>query len=150
MSQLPKLQKVEKNLREGLRVKSLLLDKYLSEIVEVANEIVEVIREGNKIIIFGNGGSAADAQHIAAEFTGRFQHERRPLPALALTTNTSEITAIGNDYGYEYTFSRPVKACGIEGDLAWGISTSGNSENVIRGIKVAKELGLKTFTLPLL
>jgi len=105
---------------------------------------VEVLRRGNKVLLCGNGGSAADAQHIAAELTGRYKTERRGLPAIALTTDTSALTAIGNDYGYERIFDRQVEALANEGDLLIGISTSGDSLNVISALLLAKEMGAKT------
>ncbi|AXK48409.1 phosphoheptose isomerase [Aliarcobacter trophiarum LMG 25534] len=108
---------------------------------------VETLRAGNKILICGNGGSAADAQHIAAELTGRYKTERRGLPGIALTTDTSALTAIGNDYGYDRVFDRQVEALANKGDLLIGISTSGNSKNVINALKVAKELGCNTLGL---
>jgi len=147
MSELDKIHIITNNFEEYRKIKIELIDDYILDIVTVADEIYKIIESGHKILIFGNGGSAADSQHIAAEFTGRFQHERRPLPAIALTTNTSSLTAIGNDYGFDQVFSRPLQALGKKGDLAWGISTSGNSENVIKGIIAAKEKGIKTFTL---
>ena len=108
------------------------------EIIEkIALEIVECFKRGNKVILMGNGGSASDALHIAAEFVGRFEMERPTLPAIALTGNTSAITAIGNDYSYDEVFEKQVAALVNEGDVVWGISTSGNSENVIRGLKRA-------------
>lgn len=113
-------------------------------IEEIAMEIVECFKRGNKLIIMGNGGSASDAQHIAAEFVGRFEMERPSLPAIAITTNTSTITAIGNDYTYEDIFEKQVAALVNTGDLVWGISTSGNSENVIRGLKRALREDAKT------
>ncbi|MDP9954616.1 D-sedoheptulose 7-phosphate isomerase [Epilithonimonas hungarica] len=103
--------------------------------------LCEAINNGNKILLFGNGGSAADAQHIAAEFTGRFVKERRGLPAVAITTDTSALTAIGNDYGYEKVFERQIEALANPGDVLIGISTSGNSGNVIKALLKGKELG---------
>ncbi len=100
---------------------------------------VEALKKGKKIILFGNGGSAADAQHIAAELTGRYKTERQSLPAIALTTDTSALTAIGNDYGFDRVFSRQLEAFAAEGDVVIGISTSGNSANVIEALKLAKE-----------
>ena len=105
---------------------------------------VETLKNGNKILLCGNGGSAADAQHIAAELSGRYKTERRGLPGIALTTDTSALTAIGNDYGYDRIFDRQVEALANEGDLIIGISTSGNSKNVINALKLAQELGCKT------
>ncbi len=104
----------------------------------------KTILNGKKILIFGNGGSAADAQHIAAELTGRYKKERRGLPAIALTTDTSALTAIGNDYGYERIFDRQVEALANNGDLLIGISTSGNSQNVLNALTLGRELGCKT------
>jgi D-sedoheptulose 7-phosphate isomerase len=109
--------------------------------------IIKTLKSGNKILICGNGGSASDAQHIAAELTGRFEKERVALPAIALTTDTSALTAIGNDYGFERIFSRQVEALAKEGDLLIAISTSGNSRNVIEAIKSAKDLGCSVLTL---
>jgi len=105
---------------------------------------VEVLKRGNKVLLCGNGGSAADAQHIAAELTGRYKTERRGLPGIALTTDTSALTAIGNDYGYNRVFDRQVEALANEGDLLIGISTSGNSANIISALTLAKELGCST------
>ena len=113
-------------------------------IEKISDEFAKTLRDGNKILLFGNGGSAADAQHIACEFVGRFQCERKGLPAVALTANTSSLTSIGNDYGFKDVFSRQVEALGKKGDLAVGISTTGNSENVVEGIKAAKQIGLGT------
>ncbi len=106
--------------------------------------VSEAIVDGKKLLIFGNGGSAADAQHIAAELTGRYKSERRGLPAIALTTDTSALTAIGNDYGYKEVFKRQVEALANKGDVVIGISTSGNSKNVIKALKKAKKRGCKT------
>ena len=113
--------------------------------LEEASKIaVETLKNGNKILLCGNGGSAADAQHFAAELTGRYKTERRGLPGIALTTDTSALTAIGNDYGYDRVFDRQVEALASKGDLLIGISTSGNSTNVINALKVARDLGCKT------
>ena len=106
--------------------------------------IVETLKNGNKVLLCGNGGSAADAQHIAAELTGRYKSERRALPAIALTTDTSALTAISNDYGYNKVFERQVEALANKGDLLIGISTSGNSENIISALQLARELGCTT------
>ncbi|MEE8393140.1 MAG: D-sedoheptulose 7-phosphate isomerase [Rhodospirillales bacterium] len=107
----------------------------------LATVCVEGLGGGGKIVLFGNGGSAADAQHLAAELSGRYKMERRPLAAVALTTDTSALTAIGNDYGFDQVFSRQVEALVKPGDVAIGISTSGNSENVIEALKAARQLG---------
>ncbi|MDE1823205.1 MAG: SIS domain-containing protein [Candidatus Micrarchaeota archaeon] len=113
-------------------------------ILDLSTRIGKNMLEGKKLILMGNGGSAADSQHIAAEFVGKFQKERRPLMALALNTNTSSVTAIGNDYGYEKVFERQVEAFAREGDIVIGLSTSGNSENVVRAIEAANRLGCIT------
>ena len=107
----------------------------------------ETIKNGNKILLFGNGGSAADAQHIAAELSGRYKTERRGLPGIALTTDTSVLTAVGNDYGYDRVFDRQVEALAREGDLLIGISTSGNSKNVLRALSLGSNMGCKTIGL---
>jgi len=114
---------------------------------EAAKLIVETLKCGNKVLLCGNGGSAADAQHIAAELTGRYKSERRGLPAIALTTDTSALTAISNDYGYAKVFDRQVEALANQGDLLIGISTSGNSDNIISALGTAKELGCTTLGL---
>ncbi len=116
-------------------------------IKEVSKVIANALKNGNKVLIFGNGGSAADAQHIAAELTGRYKKERIALPAIALTTDTSAITAISNDYGYDRLFERQVEAFCKKGDIVIGISTSGNSKNVINGLLRAKELNGITISL---
>ena len=116
-------------------------------IAAVAESIVKAMQQGGKLLLFGNGGSAADAQHIAAEFVGRFAIERAALPAFALSVNTSCITAIGNDYGFDQVFARQIEAFGKAGDVALGISTSGNSPNVLLGLAKAKEIGLTTVVL---
>jgi D-sedoheptulose 7-phosphate isomerase len=116
----------------------------LNQVVECAEIIVDTLRKGGKVLIAGNGGSAADAQHIAGEFVSRFNYDRPGLAAIALTTDTSILTAIGNDYGYERLFSRQVQALGREGDVFIGITTSGNSANVLEALKTAKDAGLKT------
>ncbi len=127
---------------------SIKLKKYLQQeaknLVAMADLLVNAFRKGNKVLLFGNGGSAADAQHIACELAGKFYLDRAPLPAIALTTNTSALTAIGNDYGYEEVFVRQVKSLVKQGDVVIGISTSGNSPNVLRGIEEAKRLGATT------
>lgn len=116
----------------------------LNQVVNCAETIVETLRNGGKVLIAGNGGSAADAQHIAGEFVSRFHYDRPGLASIALTTDTSILTAIGNDYGYERLFSRQVQALGREGDVFIGISTSGNSANVIEAFKEAQKQNLKT------
>jgi len=116
--------------------------------IETASKIiVDALKNGNKVLLCGNGGSAADAQHIAAELTGRYKTERRGLPGIALTTDTSALTAIGNDYGYDRVFDRQVESLAQKGDVIIGISTSGNSKNVINALNLGKELGCKTVGL---
>lgn len=116
--------------------------KLKDEIVACVGKIIETLENGNKILLCGNGGSASDAQHIAAEFVGRFKRDRKALPAIALTTDTSIITAVGNDYGFEQIFSRQIEALGNKGDLLIAISTSGHSANVVRAVKEAKDAGI--------
>ena len=124
-----------------------VIDTLQKDIKTACEMSVATIKNGNKIILFGNGGSAADAQHIAAEFTGRYKTERKALPAIALTTDTSALTAIGNDYGYERVFDRQLEALANEGDLLIGISSTGNSENVVRAFNLGRELGCKSIGL---
>ncbi len=118
------------------------LAENLPKIRQAAGQIAGAVKNGNKILFFGNGGSAAEAQHFAAEFVNRMVMERKPLPAIALTADSSIITSIGNDRGFDEIFSIQIRALGKKGDLAFGISTSGNSANVIRGLETARELGL--------
>ena len=134
-------------IKEHNDIVELVRDEMLMNIQIVAEILVDTINKGNKIILFGNGGSAADAQHIAAELSGRYKMERRGLPALALTTDTSALTAISNDYGFKYVFSRQVEALAKDGDTIIGISTSGNSENVVEGLKIGKKLNCRTIGL---
>ena len=119
----------------------------VQQIAAVAEALVNALQQGQKVLLFGNGGSAADAQHIAAEFVGRFAIERAALPALALSVNTSCVTAIGNDYGFDRVFERQIEAFGKTGDVAVGISTSGNSANVLLGLAKAGEMGMTTVAL---
>jgi D-sedoheptulose 7-phosphate isomerase len=118
-----------------------------SVIHETGELLIQTIRNGSKVFICGNGGSAADAQHFAAELTGRFERERRALPAVALTTDTSALTAIGNDYGFDFIFSRQLEALARPGDLLVAISTSGNSRNVLKAVSYAKENQISTIGL---
>lgn len=120
---------------------NVILNIEKEKILKISEEIINAYRNNKKVIIFGNGGSAADAQHFAAELVGKFEKDRKPLPALALHCNTSTVTAIGNDYGYEYTFDRQIEAFANSGDVIIALSTSGNSKNVLRGIEKAKDLG---------
>ena len=116
-------------------------------VVAVADAIVKSLKQGGSVLVFGNGGSAADAQHFAAELLGRYEKDRRAWPAVALTTDTSALTAIGNDYGFDRVFARQIEGLGRTGDVAIGISTSGNSANVLRAIEAANERGLITVAL---
>lgn len=124
-----------------------VIDTLQEDILKASEMLLETLKRGNKILLFGNGGSAGDAQHIAAELTGRYKTERRGLPAIALTTDTSALTAIGNDYGFQRVFDRQVEALAVKGDLLVGISTSGNSPNVINALKFGKEIGCMTLGL---
>jgi D-sedoheptulose 7-phosphate isomerase len=139
--------KVEDGLAESAFVKLLLLQRQAAVIEQIGVRLTKVLKAGRTIFLFGNGGSAADAQHIAAELEARFLRERRALPCHALTTNTSTLTAIGNDYGYDRTFARQLEAYARRGDAAIGISTSGNSANVLEAMKTAKKIGATTIGL---
>ncbi|MBI5145052.1 MAG: D-sedoheptulose 7-phosphate isomerase [Candidatus Omnitrophica bacterium] len=134
-------------LLESIQVKEELLRGHIGKIVEIADLAIESLKKGGKLILFGNGGSASDSQHIAAELVGRFRKDRLALPAIALTTNTSILTALANDYGYEVVFAKQVEALGQRNDLAIGISTSGKAKNVASAIKQAKKMGIKTAAL---
>jgi len=120
---------------------------YVEKIERIAEEIIRSLKNGKKVIVFGNGGSAADAQHMAAELVGRFKKERKGYPAISLTTNASILTAISNDYSYDESFKRQIEALSVPGDIAIGISTSGSAKNVIEAVKKAKESKLKTIAL---
>jgi D-sedoheptulose 7-phosphate isomerase len=139
-------QRAAETIRASIATKQLLLSnqEVIADIAKVSEIMVAAFEKGNKVFLFGNGGSAADSQHIAAEFVGRFAFDRPPLPALALSVNTSCLTAIGNDYGFDLTFARQLEALAKPGDVAIGISTSGNSPNVLQGLAAAKKLGLHT------
>ena len=134
-------------IESSISTKRSLLDTQSGEIEQAASAIISAVKKGGKLIVFGNGGSAADSQHIVAELVGRFQKERMAIPAIALTTNTSSLTAIANDYGYDVSFSRQLEALAKKGDVALGISTSGNAKNVIEAAKKAKGLGLTVIGL---
>jgi len=140
---------INNQIKDSYEVKKALLeDENLTTLIRtVAEKTVEVYQKGNKTLLAGNGGSAADAQHIAGEFVSRFYFDRPGLPSLALTTDTSILTAIGNDYGYDELFARQIQANGVAGDLFIGISTSGNSKNVIRALQACKEKGIITVGL---
>jgi len=134
-------------LRESVSVKEQFITSHADQILQAADRTAACLASGHKILLFGNGGSAADAQHIAAEFVNRFRIERPPLAAIALTTDTSVITSIGNDYHFDEIFDKQLRAIGHKDDMAWGISTSGNSPNVVKALKTAREMGLQTFAL---
>ncbi len=136
------LQQIKKYLEEGSRVRNSL---DIEKISFLGESLSSAFKNGNKLIIFGNGGSAADAQHIAAEFVGRFEIERKPLPAMILHGNSSSVTAIGNDYSYDMVFSRQLEAFGKKGDMVIALSTSGNSVNVLSAVEKAKEIGCSVF-----
>lgn len=140
---------IEAQIRASIEVKKkVLADKALiARIAEVAEVCVEAYRRGNRILLAGNGGSTADAQHIAAEFVSRFMFDRPGLPAIALTTDSSMLTAIGNDYGYEKVFERQLEANGKTGDIFIGITTSGNTRNILRAIDKCRELGITSVGL---
>lgn len=138
---------IVKAFDESVRVKQAFLHDNLATLIQVIDVIVAAFRNGNKLLLFGNGGSAADAQHIAAEFTNRFRIERPPLPALALTTDTSALTAIANDYDFAQVFVKQLQALGKAGDVAMAISTSGNSPNVLAAVETCKKLKIATVGL---
>jgi D-sedoheptulose 7-phosphate isomerase len=138
---------IVKIFKESSHLKENFVNDNLSMIVRVVNVMTAALKAGNKVLIFGNGGSAADAQHLAAEFVNRFMIERPPLPAISLSTDTSIITSIGNDYDFSEIFSKQIRALGHAGDIAWGISTSGRSQNVFKGLEQAKRMGLITLAL---
>jgi D-sedoheptulose 7-phosphate isomerase len=140
---------IENQVKNSIEIKQKLLedDALMALIQEVSEKTVEIYRNGKKTLIAGNGGSAADAQHIAGEFVSKFYFDRPGLPSIALTTDTSILTAIGNDYGYEKLFARQIQANGVEGDMFIGISTSGNSQNVIEALKECKSKGIITVGL---
>jgi D-sedoheptulose 7-phosphate isomerase len=135
------------NIERSVEVHSRLIDACLPAMTVAAEALIATYRAGHKALFFGNGGSAADAQHLAAEFLGRYLRERGPLPAIALHADTSVITAVANDYGYEHVFSRQLQVLAAQGDVAIGISTSGNSPSVIEAIKVARRRGVFSIAL---
>lgn len=139
--------RIQDILLESIHVKEEILRSGISQVKGIADLIIESLKKGGKVILFGNGGSAADAQHIAAEFIGRFKKDRTALAAISLTTNTSVLTSLANDYGYEVVFAKQIEALGQKNDIAIGISTSGKAKNVALGIKQARKNGLKTIAL---
>ena len=132
---------IRRTFAASINAKERFVVEHGETLERVARLMAEALQQGHKILLFGNGGSAADAQHIAAEFVNRFMIERRPLPALALTTDTSALTSIGNDYGFDQIFSKQIEALGAAGDVAIAISTSGNSPNVLRAIEACGKVG---------
>lgn len=134
-------------LEESAEVKRALAREGAEGIAAAAQTIADCFRRGGQLLLCGNGGSAADAQHLAAEFTGRFRRDRRALPAIALSTNSSDLTALGNDFGFDHVFSRLVAAYGREGDVLLAISTSGSSPNVLEAVREARQRGLRTLAL---
>lgn len=134
---------IEYEFNEHLKTTKATMDRIYESVESAAKICINALKNGNKILIFGNGGSAADAQHIAAELVGRYKVERKGLPAIALTTDSSALTCISNDYGYEQVFSRQIEALANSGDVAIGISTGGTSHNVISALDVAKNIGCK-------
>lgn len=141
------LENIKHQLDESARIKQLIRDQYSESILETANIMINSLANGGKLLICGNGGSAADSQHFAAELIGRFLREREPLPAIALTTDTSILTAVGNDYSYDDIFKKQVQALGSKKDVLIGLSTSGNSQNVLNAMSVASEKGMTTIGL---
>ena len=144
---MPLNARIKEIFTEAAGLKARFLAEQGEQVVAAARMLAQVLRAGGKVFIFGNGGSAADAQHLAAEFINRFEIERPPLGAVALTTDTSVLTSIANDYDFDQVFAKQLRGLGRAGDLAWGISTSGTSANVVRAFKTARELGLKTLAL---
>jgi len=138
---------IKQELNEHLKTLDATKNSIGSALEVAANICINSLKQGGKILIFGNGGSAADAQHIAAELVGRYKLERKGLSAIALSTDTSSLTAIANDYGYEHVFDRQIEALANPEDVAVGISTSGNSDNVINALKLAKDIGCKSIGL---
>lgn len=134
---------IRRSVKDSIQAKEAFFAAYETAIEDCAAAMAATLKHGGKLLLFGNGGSAADCQHIAAEFVNRFQMERQPLAAIALTCDTSIITSIGNDYSYDEIFLKQVQALGKKGDMAIGISTSGNSPNVILAARAAKEMGLR-------
>jgi len=131
-------------LAAGITAKRSCVESNVDNLIRAADMLAACLAAGGKVLIFGNGGSAADAQHLAAEFINRYQIERPPLAAIALTTDTSVLTSIGNDYHFDDIFSKQIRALGKKGDIAWGLSTSGNSQNVVKAVEVAQKIGMST------
>ena len=141
------MERIKKGLLASAELKKTAAESLCGEILKAVQLIKHSLANGGKLLLMGNGGSAGDAQHIAAELVGRFKKERKALPAMALTTNSSTLTALGNDYEYAVVFSRQIEAFVRKGDVVVGITTSGNSENVVRALKLANEMGAATIGL---
>lgn len=139
--------RIKEILLESIHVKEGILREQIGDIIDAANILIDCLKKGGKVILCGNGGSASDSQHIAAELVGRFKKERAGMAAIALTTNTSILTAVANDYNYDVVFSRQVEALGRKNDVLIGISTSGKAKNVAMAVKAAKKMGIKTIAL---
>jgi len=140
-------ERIKDILLESIQVKEEILRNQIDSIAQIAELMIDCLKKDGKVIVFGNGGSASDSQHIAAELVGRFKKDRSALASVALTTNTSILTSIANDYGFDLVFSRQVEALGRKNDVVLGISTSGKAKNVALGIKQAKKMGIKTVAL---
>jgi D-sedoheptulose 7-phosphate isomerase len=140
-------ERIKDILLESIQVKEEILRTKIKEILDISEIIIDCLKKNGKVIIFGNGGSASDSQHIAAELVGRFKKDRTALAAVALTTNTSVLTSLANDYGFDIVFARQIEALGQKNDIVIGISTSGKAKNVALGIKQAKKMGIKTVAL---
>jgi len=140
-------ERIKDILLESIQVKEEILRSQVGSILQIAELMIDCLKKDGKVIVFGNGGSASDSQHIAAELVGRFKKDRSALAGLALTANTAVITSLANDYGYEVVFARQVEALGKKNDVVLGISTSGKARNVALGIKQAKKMGIKTVAL---
>ncbi len=137
-------QRIRREFEESAETKLKFVAEHADRIQKLADLLAETFRKGNKVLLFGNGGSATDASHVAAEFTGRYRRERAPLAAISLSADQAKLTCIANDYGFSEVFARQVQALGRPGDVAVGISTSGNSPNVLKGLQAAHKLGLVT------
>ncbi|HXG91614.1 MAG TPA: D-sedoheptulose 7-phosphate isomerase [Blastocatellia bacterium] len=141
------IERIKQIARESIEAKRAFFDSHAGDVARAADLLINSIKAGGKVLIFGNGGSAADAQHIAAELVNRLNYDRPPIAAIALTTDTSILTSVGNDTSFDDLFDRQLRALGRAGDCAIAISTSGNSPNVLRAVRAARELGLKTVAL---
>lgn len=141
------IQRIQASVQASLKTQERFFAEHMDSLTDAFDEVVRVLRKGGKLLIIGNGGSAADAQHLAAEFVNRYHKDRPPLPAIALTTDTSILTSIGNDSDFRYVFSRQIEALGSSEDLVLANTTSGNSENVLEGLRQAKAMGIRTLAL---